>query len=86
MHLKPGAQGLEPLIWEIFNERTIYYALRGCIAYTKDIDKVTEMLTYVLLTSHILAHAVGMQERLFDVINIMTEVIGPDYIPESTGN
>ena len=37
------------------------------------------MLTYVLLTAQVLAQTVGIQDRLFDVIDIMVEVIGPDY-------
>ncbi len=60
----------------------VQYALFLCLQYVCETEEVAEMLIYVLLCSAILAEYMDAQEKIFDVIDCMAEVIGKDYEAE----
>ena len=57
----------------------IEYALLGCLRYTLQTDKLTEMLLYILTCSSILAEHLQKQMYMFNIIDCMVETVGPDY-------
>lgn len=57
----------------------VKYALFLCLQYVCETEKAAEMLVYVLLCSASLAEYFGEEEKIFDVIDCMVEVIGKDY-------
>ena len=65
---------------EIFHVR---YAMLSCMNYTNETSKLDEMLCYVLLCSYEVANKIKATERIFDVIDIMAELIGRDYKDET---
>ena len=65
---------------EMFHVR---YAVLSCMNYTNQTNKLDEMLCYVLLCSYEVANKIKATERIFEVIDIMAEIIGRDYKDET---
>jgi len=57
----------------------VQYALFLCLQYVCETEAVSEMLIYVLFCSATLAEYMDAQDKIFDVIDCMAEVIGKDY-------
>jgi hypothetical protein len=57
----------------------VQYALFLCLQYVCETEEVTEMLIYVLLSTAAIAENMDAQEKVFDVIDCMAEVISKDY-------
>ena len=57
----------------------VRYAVLSCMNYTNKTSKLDEMLCYVLLCSYEVANKMKATERIFEVIDIMAEIIGRDY-------
>jgi len=57
----------------------VQYALFLCLQYVCETEEVAEMLIYVLFCSATVAEYMDAQDKIFDVIDCMAEVIGKDY-------
>jgi hypothetical protein len=84
MRLDPQRpDNLEKLIKPL-SERAmvIRYALLHCREYTTHLDKLTEMLMYVLVTAEILAVYLGKTDNMVEMVDIMIKIIGPDFMDD----
>ncbi len=70
---------LRPAILYVLDINQIRYALLACLSFTDQTKKLAEMLLYVLLCSNEIAKKLDAQDRIFDIIDKMSEVIGSDY-------
>ena len=86
MRTIPGLIKTNPPIRRSWDNPYFQHALAGCLAYTKDIEALNEMLDYVLLGSRAIADIMNLHHRLFEVIDIMVETVGPDFEERDRGS
>jgi len=76
--MRTNSKGIKFSNGLLFDCFEIKYAILGCLSFTAETDKLTEMLLHVLLCSFLMQRKMP-EEKILNIIDNMVEIIGPDY-------
>ncbi len=76
--MRTNSRGIKFTNGLLFDCFEIKYALLGCLSFTCETNKLTEMLLHVLLCSWLVQKKLP-GKNILNIIDNMVEIIGPDY-------